>query len=295
MPIKYQSREELDDVKYNNCIAESTQSNVYAFSWYLDIVSDQWSALILNDYEAVMPLTWNSKFKFLNYAIQPFFCQQLGLYSDKSLSKETITQFLNKIPLHFLWVDLDLNFQLDKGNFTTRKNYVLDLNKDYSLLYKGYRKDRRKSLRKAEEANIEYKDFNNKKVLIKLYKQEFSHLNISEKYFQVVDKIIDYALENKIGFVRNIFYSEDLICSGFFLSYNKKIYYFFGASNKKGKQLGATTFLIDSVIKEFSDTITTFDFEGSSVSNVASFYKSFGSSQIDYYRFSANAIKRAFF
>ena len=194
-----------------------------------------------------------------------------------------------------LEVDLDLNFQLDKGNFTTRKNYVLDLNKDYSLLYKGYKKDRRKSLRKAEEANIEYKDFNNKKVLIKLYKQEFSHLNISEKYFQVVDKIIDYALENKIGFVRNIFYSEDLICSGFFLSYNKKIYYFFGASNKKGKQLGATTFLIDSVIKEFSDTITTFDFEGSSVSNVASFYKSFGSSQIDYYRFSANAIKRAFF
>jgi hypothetical protein len=73
MPIKYLSREELDDVKYNNCIAESTQSNVYAFSWYLDIVSDQWSALILNDYEAVMPLTWNSKFKFLNYAIQPFF------------------------------------------------------------------------------------------------------------------------------------------------------------------------------------------------------------------------------
>ena len=118
MPIKYLSREELDDVKYNNCIAESTQSNVYAFSWYLDIVSDQWSALILNDYEAVMPLTWNSKFKFLNYAIQPFFCQQLGLYSDKSLSKETITQFLNKIPLHFLWVDLDLSLEYEIAEIT---------------------------------------------------------------------------------------------------------------------------------------------------------------------------------
>ncbi len=40
MPIKYLSREELDDVKYNNCIAESKQALLYGYTWYLDIVCE---------------------------------------------------------------------------------------------------------------------------------------------------------------------------------------------------------------------------------------------------------------
>ena len=50
MLIKYIQREHLDEEKYNDCIENSIQSNSYAFSWYLDIVCDNWDVLVLNDY-----------------------------------------------------------------------------------------------------------------------------------------------------------------------------------------------------------------------------------------------------
>lgn len=65
-------RKDLDIDKYDACIAASVQFRIYAFSWYLDAVSENWEVLILNDYEAVMPLPWKQKY-FLKYITQPFF------------------------------------------------------------------------------------------------------------------------------------------------------------------------------------------------------------------------------
>ena len=56
--IQFVKRNQLDEDKYNACISTSLQSRVYAYSWYLDIVADNWSVLVLDDYQAVMPLPW---------------------------------------------------------------------------------------------------------------------------------------------------------------------------------------------------------------------------------------------
>ena len=89
--IQYVKRKYLDEDKYNFCIENSIQSKVYAFSLYLDIVADNWDVLVLNDYKAVMPIPWNKKF-LLKYSLQPFFCQQLGVYSKEilELSKKNL-------------------------------------------------------------------------------------------------------------------------------------------------------------------------------------------------------------
>ncbi|MDB2555531.1 hypothetical protein N9X55_02170, partial [Flavobacteriaceae bacterium] len=97
MPIKYLSREELEVAKYNDCIENSIQRRVYAFSWYLDIVADNWDVLVLNDYEAVMPIPWKQKY-FIKYVTQPFFCQQLGVFARKKISKELVLDFIQNIP-----------------------------------------------------------------------------------------------------------------------------------------------------------------------------------------------------
>ena len=60
--IHYVKREDLEVAKYNDCIENSIQSRIYAFSWYLDIVADNWDVLVLNDYEAVMPVPFRRKF-----------------------------------------------------------------------------------------------------------------------------------------------------------------------------------------------------------------------------------------
>ena len=98
--IYFVKRNQIDEEKYNNCIATSLQSRMYAYSWYLDIVADNWNVLVLDDYEAVMPLPFHKKF-LISYISQPFFTQQLGVFSilttiflAKTLLIKTIICFL---------------------------------------------------------------------------------------------------------------------------------------------------------------------------------------------------------
>ncbi len=53
--IKYVSHEVIDREKWDKCIDNSTNGLVYAYSWYLDLICDEWNALIENDYESVFP------------------------------------------------------------------------------------------------------------------------------------------------------------------------------------------------------------------------------------------------
>ena len=140
--------EELDLDKYNSCIENSIQSRVYAFSWYLDIVSDNWDALVLNDYEAVMPIPWNSKFG-LKYVVQPCFCQQLNVYSKRNIEKLSLISFFKSIPIRFLFCNLSLGFQIIHKDIITKQNFILELNKTYDIVFKNYRKDRKKEFKKS--------------------------------------------------------------------------------------------------------------------------------------------------
>lgn len=291
--ILYIKRKDVNIAKYNTCIENSIQSRVYAFSWYLDIVADNWDVLVLDDYKAVMPLPWKQMY-FLKYCVQPYFCQQLAVYSEQELEEITLQKFLNRIPKYYVLIDVNLSFQ-SKGEVVRKQNFSLELNRDYDTIFKNYRKDRKKSLRKAEQGNLYFKDFDNKNELIKMYKNVFDFLNLSDDYFKIIDKVIQYTLLENKGFIRNVFLDDELVCSGFFLKHNKGIYYLFAASSKNGKNYGATTYLLDSVIKEYSESNFILDFEGSTIPSIASFYKSFGGDLNYYYNYKTNVCKRVFF
>jgi hypothetical protein len=291
--IHYIKRKNLDVIKYDYCVENAIQTRVYAYSWYLDIVADNWDVLVLNDYEAVMPVFYNIKYG-LKYSLQPYFCQQISIYSIDKIDDLFIKKILKKIPKSVFFTDINFAFQ-PASKVILKQNFILNLNQEYNKLYKNFRKDRRKSIRKATEANLSYQDFNNKIALIELYKNVFDFLKMPKKYFDKINALIEYCLNNKLGFTRNIFHEEKIVCIGFFLKYNGRIYYLLGASIKEGKKYGATTFLLDSVIKEYSETKNILDFEGSTIPSIASFYKSFGSELTHYYNYKSNAIKRFIF
>ena len=57
MNIAYLSNKNIDKQKWDRCIDMASNGLIYAYSFYLDAMSKHWDALILNDYEIVMPLT----------------------------------------------------------------------------------------------------------------------------------------------------------------------------------------------------------------------------------------------
>jgi len=281
--IVYLERKQLDIKKYDTCITNSLQSKVYAFSWYLDCVAENWGALILDDYVAVMPLPKKKRYG-IEFLYQPEWVQQLGLFSENEISQKAMSSFIKENPFVFLFY---YNFNTQNLNLKHRRksikiNYELNLNEKYDTINKKYRKDRKKSLRKATESGLYFDNKNDAKGLIQLYQEVFQLLNFKDKSFNILQELIKFCIIKKYGFQRNIYMSNQIVARGFFILFQNRIYYLFGASNEAGKKNGATTFMIDSVIKQFSETKTIFDFEGSSIPTIGNFYKSFGSKNTPY-------------
>ena len=108
--INYLKHKEIDFVKYDQCIATSQNSLIYAYSWYLDIVAENWDALVLGDYEIVMPLTHRKKYGIPYIFLAPW-VQQLGVFSVTDIKEEIIIDFLKAIPRKFKSVDILLNYK----------------------------------------------------------------------------------------------------------------------------------------------------------------------------------------
>ena len=139
--IRFVSYSDVDKKKWDNCIRFARNGLPYAYSWYLDSVCEYWDGLIYKDYEAVFPLTWNKKFG-ISYMYQPFFAQQLGVFSPESLTKDLIDGFLDKIPTDFKLVDIQLNTvnPVDHDEFEVheRVTHHLDLDRRYDELTHSY-------------------------------------------------------------------------------------------------------------------------------------------------------------
>jgi len=108
--IHYRTHKNIDIIKYDRCIQDSFNSRIYAFSWYLNCVTDDWGALVLNDYEAVMPLPKRKKFG-MYYIYQAPWIQQLGVFSEGVLKEDLIYDFIIRIPKKFILVDYFFNSQ----------------------------------------------------------------------------------------------------------------------------------------------------------------------------------------
>ena len=128
MEIKYTTYKNIDKAKWDNCILNATNHLIYAEAWYLDIVCpENWNALILNDYEAVMPLPLKSKMG-LTYVQQPIWTQQLGIFSTLKITEQLTTSFLQAIPKKMAMVSLNLNdYNITENHgLVAKTNLILD-------------------------------------------------------------------------------------------------------------------------------------------------------------------------
>ncbi|MDP5105776.1 MAG: hypothetical protein NWQ31_06360 [Polaribacter sp.] len=279
--IIYTKRKDLDVVKYDACIKNSIQFRIYAFSWYLDIVADNWDVLVLDDYKAVMPIPWQKKY-FLKYSSQPFFCQQLGVFSKDEISKEQQQNFIKRIPIKFLKVSLNLNSAMlfDK-NMVKKTNYILKLNDSHSNLFKSFSKGRKHAAKVGEKNELKLKETSIES-LIKIQEEFYTYTNYSKEKLEILSA---YILKNNLGFIQGVFKDNVLIGGAFFLKTNNNIIYLFSSFSSLGKKMQAASFLINTIIKQHENTNNILDFEGGNMPNIGSFYKSFGAKITSFYFF----------
>ena len=138
--------------------------NIYVTSWYLDILSPSWEALVFyedDQYKAILPLIPQKKGPFC-YLEKSNLAQQLGLiYREGYGRAEHLTQVVGALNTHFSLIRYPLNYGSpspyvgkDANLRKFQKNHVLDLSGFYQEIQKGYRRDRKARLNQVQHSGL---------------------------------------------------------------------------------------------------------------------------------------------
>jgi hypothetical protein len=274
MKIALLQHNEIDFDAYNRCIESSPFATMYAMSWYLDAVSLKWNLLMADDYRYVMPLPVKQKWG-LKYLTQPYFCQQLGIFSSYPLTADVYKNFISAIPYCIC------RLQFNSGNFfddslSVKNNYTLKLNDLYLHIRENYKKNFIRNIRKAEKENLRLEKSTDWQIFLDVVKNNAGKSPILHllSTFETIVRQIKNRVIIEIWSVKNE--GEIILSSALFIRWKNRIYYMLPVSTAEGKAKQSMSFLLDKFIETYAGQPFILDFEGSSLPNIARFYANVG-------------------
>lgn len=282
--IRLLRRKDIDTQAWDNCVAQSKMPLFYGLSAVYDSMCEEWAGLVLNNYEAVMPIAIRRKWGFLPYVYQPYFVQQGGVFVNNNYHQSIpYERFFLKFSWRFVRVHLHLNYsnslhKLWGYKLESGMSYVLNLNRPYAAIWSEYTKDARKNIEvKAQKKDAVFKEHIPVSEVISLYKKAYGHLNrgITDEYYMRFSEMLTQLSPFATYFTVGVYKQGELMAAGLFVQGFGRIHYCLGAPSLAGKKQSATHLLVDYVIEKHSQSMQVFDFEGSSIPEVAAFYQKF--------------------
>jgi hypothetical protein len=276
-------------------IADSPAETIYPYSWYLDAVSENWSALVAGDYRFVMPVVWKKK-AGIKYIYQPFYTQQLGVFSREYIDPELIREMLRILYKKFRFAGFNLNIKNlpgEEGSFTMedKSNYVLTLDQDYSSHLSAFRTNTKRNIRKS----VEYPDRLDRKLsteeLVRL-KRDNDVIQRSEDDYRWLTNLIETIRERDAGKIYAIRTDSEITSAAFFAFSKTRAIYLLSASSMKGKERKGMFRIVDTFIKDHAGSGLILDFEGSNIPSVARFFAGFGARAEIYQEVSFNRLPK---
>ena len=254
--IHYLPHTSIDVQKWDACIANSQNRLPYALSWWLDAVSPEWDALVHDDYLAVMPLTHGFKFG-ISYLYQPYFTQQLGIFSPSSVSPATISEFISSIPLKYKYVQIQLNsgnnLQHTDLTFSTRKNFILDLTLSALELSSNYHRNCRRNIQKAINAGFTVKQGPSPSVFTHFIRNNLDkQLKGTRKtFYPTLARITSASVQQSAGEILGVYsHTGELVAAGWFIILLGRCLFQVCASTDNGKENQAMYMLVNHVISK---------------------------------------------
>lgn len=299
------SRALISDQAWDNHISQSGQCVIYALSWYLDIVCDDWQALVLpggEHFSAVMPLPVTRKFgKLVLY--QPLFCQYLGLFSKQELTPDHFNAFFHALATHFDYISSysfnPENFQVMQrmalpGHFvfTLLQTHWLDLDRHYEDVFNGYAKDRKVNLRKGLSYRWVIREPADPAHLIRLF--TLNHApgigKIRAHAYRILEQLVKCCHARGHA---SLYYALDRgnVHAGVLIAhYRNRAIYLFNAADSAGRRGNARAVILDAYFRKNEGHRLNFDFETPDKPTIAAHYKSYGSKAMPFYSMKRNAL-----
>ncbi len=297
MGIKYLNHKQINFEKWDSAIDQSINTLIYAKSWYLNIISPGWDALVMGDYDIVMPLTYRRKYG-IKYLFKPFFSQFLGVFYKNDEDSKYVPDFLNKASQHFRLVNIQINVSnsnFDADYIKRRQTQVLKLDGNYEFIKSKFNRSARTNVNKAEKENLTIEMVNETNEHISLVKEMYKDRNVqgvvSQDYIDL-ENIMKYAVANQIGEVYHVIAENNVCASAFFLKWKDRIISLQTANNNLGREKRALYKLLNYIINENAGKYKLLDFAGSNLNGVADWNLSFGAEHQYYYTVKINSLPK---
>jgi hypothetical protein len=279
----------IDKKKWDDCINRSKTNLIYAHSFYLNQLTDNWQGIVINDYDCVMPVPWRKKFG-IKYCYDVPFIQQLGYFAkgdfDPKILVDTFFSFIkfghynfnyaNNVEAYFSGIKKTTNFIVDLINIET-------VNNNFSKSFK-------QSLQNSERHDISYMDATPFEA-IEMYRLLYgSHLkNITQTDYKNLNQLTEILSPQNKCVARKIVNKDGQTLSiTLLLMDERRLYNIINATNSEGRKTEANYFLYAQIFTEFAGKGLQFDLEGSELPGVKNFYKKLGALDQPYFRMKIN-------
>ena len=176
--------EKIQTAQWNQIVADSSNGLIYAQTHYLDAVTDHWDALIINDYETIMPIPWRMK-AGIKYAYTPPFIQQLGFIGAPIHLK--LESIIKRIYSTYRYGSILLNtgnsMVAKIASASAKSNLLLNLQQPFHAIKSLFRKDHLQNVTKANKTGLIYTEQISIEQAVQFYElmngQKTPHINHS--------------------------------------------------------------------------------------------------------------------
>jgi hypothetical protein len=292
--IHYLRRDEINTQNWDGCIRNAANGLIYAHSFYLDQMAGPWDALVLGNFEAVMPLTYKRKWR-IHYLYQPSFVQQLGIFSQQALESNLIDRFFLALKARFSFAEIFINALNPVAGSSPRNNYVLDLSLGYPSLCEGYKEDLIKNLKRVKKFRLAYVHSLDYADSVRSFRQTYGSRfpQVRPKDFQHFNQLCQQAMENGMLLVRRAETENgEILAQVLLLKDERRLYNIMSTTTERGRRWSANHFLFEELIREHAGKKMILDFEGSEIPGISRFYQKFGAVNEPYYFFRYNQLSR---
>lgn len=297
--IRVLKRTQINEAKWNEVIRTASNSLPYAYTWYLDALCPRWMALVVGEYEALMPLPIGRKWGML-YVYQPLFCQQLGVFYKRR--SDVILEAVVKEALRkFFFVNLNMNYDnqltsLPARTQSRKKNLVLSLGAKHSTIQKNYSENTTRNIRKAQRAGLVFhqeamsgfESFTDFYIRYTARRDK----NFKARHGDFLHRLTQQFNIHDCGRLFSVRNPEGNICAGaIVIEHDNRIIHLLPAADDYARQNGGMHYLVDQILAHYAATDRIYDFEGSSVESIARFYEGFGAENQPFYMLSKSLFR----
>lgn len=295
----------LPKQKYREFCKEEKNIPIFSRDWWLDAVcgEEDWDAVVVEKDEkviAVMPY-YKVKRAVFDCIVMPKLTQTMGpyikypinqKYEDRmSYEKRVMDTIIERLPD---FISFSQNFHYSVTNWlpfywrgfqqTTRYTYVIESLSNLEMTWRDLKENIRQDIRKAaKKVSVFYDDGVEKFYEINL--MTFKRQNIKIPYSMEFLKIIDAACEARK--CRRIYFAKDndgRIHAAIYIVWDENsAYCLAGGGDPSLRHSGATSLLLWEAIKYAYRVTKRFDFEGSMIKSIETFFSAFGARQTPYF------------